>query len=179
MGLIEKIRDGRAKAGVVGLGYVGLPLAVEIAESGLEVVGIDVQPKKVDAINAGRSYILDVPSERVAALVREKRLSATSDYARVAELDTINIAARNRLAVTLQPSAHPNRRPPFRTTTAPITVATMTERPSRLSRLRLRFRPMEKTRKTSPTCAKVCTRSASATSANGGVFGPMIAPATR
>jgi UDP-N-acetyl-D-glucosamine dehydrogenase len=103
MGLIEKIRDGRAKAGVVGLGYVGLPLAVEIAESGLEVVGIDVQPKKVDAINAGRSYILDVPSERVSALVREKRLSATSDYGRVAELDTINVCVPTPLRKTREP----------------------------------------------------------------------------
>jgi UDP-N-acetyl-D-glucosamine dehydrogenase len=103
MGLIEKIRDGRAKAGVVGLGYVGLPLAVELAESGLEVVGIDVQQKKVDAINAGHSYILDVPSERVAALVVQKRLSATSDYARVAELDTVNVCVPTPLRKTREP----------------------------------------------------------------------------
>ena len=103
MALIEKIKDGSAKAGVVGLGYVGLPLAVEIAESGLQVTGFDVQQHKVDAINAGKSYILDVPSERVAALVRAKRLSATSDYARVAELDTINVCVPTPLRKTKEP----------------------------------------------------------------------------
>jgi UDP-N-acetyl-D-glucosamine dehydrogenase len=103
MGLVEKIRDGSARAGVVGLGYVGLPLAVEMAESGLEVVGIDVQQHKVAAINEGRSYILDVPSERVAALVNAKRLSATSDYAAVATLDTINVCVPTPLRKTREP----------------------------------------------------------------------------
>ncbi|TFH31048.1 MAG: nucleotide sugar dehydrogenase [Myxococcales bacterium] len=103
MGLVEKIRDGSARAGVVGLGYVGLPLAVEMAESGLEVVGLDVQQRKVDAINAGESYILDVPSARVEALVRAKRLSATSDYSAVAELDTINVCVPTPLRKTREP----------------------------------------------------------------------------
>jgi UDP-N-acetyl-D-glucosamine dehydrogenase len=103
MGLIEKIKDGSARAGVVGLGYVGLPLAVEIAESGLEVTGIDVQQHKVDAINAGKSYIMDVPSERVASLVRAKKLSATSDYSRVAQLDTINVCVPTPLRKTREP----------------------------------------------------------------------------
>jgi UDP-N-acetyl-D-glucosamine dehydrogenase len=103
MGLVEKIRDGRARAGVVGLGYVGLPLAVEMAESGLEVVGIDVQPRKVEAINAGRSYILDVPSSRVEALVRAGRLKATSDYSTVASLDTINVCVPTPLRKTREP----------------------------------------------------------------------------
>jgi UDP-N-acetyl-D-glucosamine dehydrogenase len=103
MDLIEKIRSGHAHAGVVGLGYVGLPLAVEMAESGLRVTGIDVQASKVDAINAGRSYVLDVPSSRVAALVKEGALSATTDFSVTAELDTINICVPTPLRKTREP----------------------------------------------------------------------------
>jgi UDP-N-acetyl-D-glucosamine dehydrogenase len=103
MSVLDKIRNGEARAGVVGLGYVGLPLAVEIAESGLEVVGIDVQPEKVDAINAGRSYILDVASERVSALVDAGKLSATTDFSSVADLDTINVCVPTPLRKTREP----------------------------------------------------------------------------
>src|SRR5205085_4650058 len=81
--LEQKIIAGKARAAVVGLGYVGLPLAVEFAASGLHVTGIDVSRPKVDAINAGRSYILDVPTERVAALVEKGFLDATEDFAAV------------------------------------------------------------------------------------------------
>jgi UDP-N-acetyl-D-glucosamine dehydrogenase len=103
MDLIEKIRSGRARAGVVGLGYVGLPLAVEMAESGLRVTGIDVQASKVEAINAGRSYVLDVPSARVASLVGKGQLSATTDFSVTAELDTINICVPTPLRKTREP----------------------------------------------------------------------------
>lgn len=101
--LEKKIQDGKARAGVVGLGYVGLPLAVELAHSGLHVTGLDVSQPKVDAINAGRSYILDVPSERVAELVAKKKLDATSDFAVVPELDTINICVPTPLRKTREP----------------------------------------------------------------------------
>lgn len=101
--LEQKIRDGKARAGVVGLGYVGLPLAVEFAASGLHVTGIDVSKPKVDAINAGRSYILDVPSERVDALVKKGTLDATSDFAAVKDLDTINICVPTPLRKTREP----------------------------------------------------------------------------
>ncbi|TFH21680.1 MAG: nucleotide sugar dehydrogenase [Myxococcales bacterium] len=103
MDLVEKIESGTACAGVVGLGYVGLPLAVEIAESGLHVIGFDVQEGKVEAIGAGRSYIMDVPSERVAALVESGRLEATIDFSRVAELDTVNVCVPTPLRKTREP----------------------------------------------------------------------------
>ena len=79
--LVEQIRQRQARAAVVGLGYVGLPLAVELARAGFEAVGIDLDSRKVDAINRGESYIPDVPGHQVAALVRDKRLSATTDFA--------------------------------------------------------------------------------------------------
>ena len=64
MNLKDKIRDRKARIGVIGLGYVGLPLAVEFAKKGFDVTGFDVEASKTDEINAGRSYILDVKTER-------------------------------------------------------------------------------------------------------------------
>ncbi len=103
MDLVERIQSGSARAGVVGLGYVGLPLAVELSASGLRVTGIDVSESKVAAINAGRSYVLDVPSERVAPLVAEGRFEATADFSVVADLDTINVCVPTPLRKTQEP----------------------------------------------------------------------------
>jgi len=64
--LLEKIQNHTAQVAIIGLGYVGLPLAVAFAEAGFPVVGIDVDPAKVDALNAGHSYISDIPSARLA-----------------------------------------------------------------------------------------------------------------
>ena len=102
-GLVARIASGEARAGVVGLGYVGLPLAVEFAESGLVTTGIDVDAGKVEQLNAGCSYVLDVPSERVAALVDAGRLAATTDFSVVAGLDTINVCVPTPLRKTRDP----------------------------------------------------------------------------
>ena len=103
MNLVEKIESGTARAGVVGLGYVGLPLAVEFAESGLTVTGLDLNRAKVEQLNDGRSYILDVPSARVRGLVDKGLLTATSDFAAVADLDTINVCVPTPLRKTREP----------------------------------------------------------------------------
>jgi len=87
----------------VGLGYVGLPLAVEFAQAGFHVVGIDVQASKVDRLNAGESYIQDIPSSVLGPLVAEKRLEATTDFSAVRELDTINICVPTPLNKTRDP----------------------------------------------------------------------------
>ena len=83
--LLAAIQDHSARIAVVGLGYVGLPLAVAFAERGFRVVGLDVDKRKVDALNCGRSYVEDISSERLAHLAAtvpsEARLQATSDYA--------------------------------------------------------------------------------------------------
>src|ERR1700682_6460312 len=89
--LEEKISQRTARVGVIGLGYVGLPLAVEFAKAGYSVTGFDVLDSKVAIVNSGRSHIQDVSSDVVEELVRSKRLHATSDFSEVAELDTINI----------------------------------------------------------------------------------------
>jgi len=101
--LVKKIESGAARAGVAGLGYVGLPLAVEFAASGLRVTGLDVSQEKVQTILDGRSYVLDVPSELVAPLVDDGRLTATTDFSAVEQLDTINICVPTPLRKTREP----------------------------------------------------------------------------
>jgi UDP-N-acetyl-D-glucosamine dehydrogenase len=101
--LLERIHSRRARVGVVGLGYVGLPLAVEFARSGLTAVGIDLDARKIDSIQRGESYIPDVPSSDVAELVASGRLSATTDFSAVAELDTVNICVPTPLRKTKDP----------------------------------------------------------------------------
>jgi UDP-N-acetyl-D-glucosamine dehydrogenase len=101
--LEEKIRNRSAEVGVVGLGYVGLPLAVEFARAGFRVTGIDVQQSKVDRINAGDSYVQDVPASVLAPLVADGRIRATTDFGAVADLDTIDICVPTPLRKTKDP----------------------------------------------------------------------------
>ena len=101
--LRARIRDRRARVGVVGLGYVGLPLAVEFARNGLTTVGIDLDGRKVDAINRRESYIADVTSADVGAAIDAGRLSATTDFGVADSLDTINICVPTPLRKTKDP----------------------------------------------------------------------------
>ncbi len=101
--LASKIKAKTARVGVVGLGYVGLPLAVEYAKAGYSVTGIDVQNSKIDSINAGTSYIQDVPTHEVKELVADKKLRATADFSVISELDTINICVPTPLRKTKDP----------------------------------------------------------------------------
>ena len=101
--LLDCIQRRRARAGVVGLGYVGLPLAVEFARSGLTCTGIDLDARKIDAIARGHSYIPDVPSADVQELTAAGCLSATTDFSVVADLDTINICVPTPLRKTKDP----------------------------------------------------------------------------
>jgi UDP-N-acetyl-D-glucosamine dehydrogenase len=101
--LSEKIAAKTARVGVVGMGYVGLPLAVEYGKAGFSVTGIDVQESKVDALNQAVSYIQDVPTAEVAELVGGGLLRATTDFSVVAELDTINICVPTPLRKTKDP----------------------------------------------------------------------------
>lgn len=101
--LIKKFEDRTARIGVVGIGYVGLPLAVVFAEAGFEVIGIDPSEDKVEALNQGRSYILDVETERVKALVDAGMLSASTDYADLASVDAVSICVPTPLRKTGDP----------------------------------------------------------------------------
>jgi UDP-N-acetyl-D-glucosamine dehydrogenase len=101
--LLAKIQNRTARAGVVGLGYVGLPLAVEFGRNGLETVGIDLDQRKVDEITAGHSYIPDVPTADVAQLRQSGRLQATTDFSIIRDLDTVNICVPTPLRKTKDP----------------------------------------------------------------------------
>src|ERR1035437_3909503 len=99
----EKIRSHSARVGVVGLGYVGLPLAVEFAKAGFSVTGIDVSAEKVRRVNAGDSYIGDIPTSSLKPLVESKLITATTDFSVLRDLDTINICVPTPLRKTKDP----------------------------------------------------------------------------
>ena len=101
--LLQLIKTRRARTGVIGLGYVGLPLAVEFARAGYATVGIDLDSTKVGAINEGRSYIDDVPSADIEDLRSLGLLRATTDFAALDELDTVNICVPTPLRKTKDP----------------------------------------------------------------------------
>jgi len=101
--LRQKIETRKARTGVVGLGYVGLPLAVELAHAGFSVTGIDIDQAKVDSLNRGESYIQDIPTSVLKPLVKSGLIKATTDFAAVADLDTINICVPTPLRKTKDP----------------------------------------------------------------------------
>ena len=101
--LIDKIRRHEARCGIIGLGYVGLPLAIEFARAGFHVTGIDVDRDKVERIMAGRSYVVDVGDDEIAEQVAAGRLTATRDFGVIADLDTVDICVPTPLRKTKDP----------------------------------------------------------------------------
>jgi UDP-N-acetyl-D-glucosamine dehydrogenase len=101
--LEEKVLTRTARVGIVGLGYVGLPLAVEFARAGFRVTGIDLDASKVNSINEGRSYVRDVAPQDLARQAENCRLAATMDFSAIAELDTVNICVPTPLRKTKDP----------------------------------------------------------------------------
>jgi UDP-N-acetyl-D-glucosamine dehydrogenase len=101
--LLQKIEDKSAVIGVVGLGYVGLPLAVEKAKVGYQVIGFDILPHRVDMVNQGVNYIGDVVDEELKEIVAKGRLRATTDYAVIAQVDAVMICVPTPLDPYQQP----------------------------------------------------------------------------
>jgi UDP-N-acetyl-D-glucosamine dehydrogenase len=101
--LKEKLAKKTATIGIVGLGYVGLPLAVAFAQAGFKVLGFDTQSKKVNLINKGQSYIIDISSKDLAAVVASKRFLATTAQSRLAEADVICVCVPTPLTKTREP----------------------------------------------------------------------------
>ena len=101
--LLSRINDRSATVAVVGLGYVGLPLAVEFANAGFKVIGYDVSQRAVDGINRGESHIQDVPSSKLKQLVDSGKIVATTNEARMGEADAISIAVPTPLSKTRDP----------------------------------------------------------------------------
>ena len=101
--LLQKAADRSALFGVIGLGYVGLPLAVEFANAGYTVIGFDVDPAVVDGVNAGQSHIQDIAAGTLAPLVEARKVSATTDMSRLNEVDAIAICVPTPLSKTKDP----------------------------------------------------------------------------
>ena len=101
--LADKIAAHEARVGVIGLGYVGLPLAVEFAKAGMKTVAIDIDAEKVEQINRGESYIGDVSGDEVKAVVESGYLRATTEFAELADVDTVDICVPTPLRKTGDP----------------------------------------------------------------------------
>ena len=101
--LLKKIQEKTIRVGVVGLGYVGLPLAVEKAKAGFETIGFDVQPHKVDMVNAGHNYIGDVVDSDLAELVKAGKLRATTDFGFIKDVDFVAICVPTPLDAHQEP----------------------------------------------------------------------------
>lgn len=101
--ILDRIADRTARVGVIGLGYVGLPLAISFAEAGFKVVGVDIDESRVSRINRGDSYIGDVAPDRLAPLVGAGALCATSDYAALGACDAVSICVPTPLGKTRTP----------------------------------------------------------------------------
>jgi UDP-N-acetyl-D-glucosamine dehydrogenase len=102
--LLQKIEQKTAVIGVIGLGYVGLPLAVEKAKAGYKVIGFDIQPQRVELVNSGTNYIGDVVDEDLKSLVQSGYLQATTDYSLIAEVDACAICVPTPLDRYQQPN---------------------------------------------------------------------------
>jgi UDP-N-acetyl-D-glucosamine dehydrogenase len=103
MDLLARIKSGEARVGIIGLGYVGLPLAVEFARAGLHVIGYDVDQSKVDMLMAGNSYIPDVPGDELVAVVKDGTFRSTTDQRELADVDVIDICVPTPLRKTRDP----------------------------------------------------------------------------
>lgn len=101
--LIKKLEQKSAKIGIIGMGYVGLPLALEFCKVGFDVTGIDLDKKKIDSINNGKSYIEDATDADIGSAVRQGRLHATTDFSVLQQLDTVSICVPTPLRKTKDP----------------------------------------------------------------------------
>lgn len=101
--LIKKLKEKNAKIAILGLGYVGLPLAVVFGEAGFNVTGVDPDTRKIEALNKGVSYIPDVKTEAVAKLVKDGKFTATADFSVLKEMDAVSICVPTPLRQTGDP----------------------------------------------------------------------------
>ena len=101
--LIHKFENKTAVIGILGLGYVGLPLAVVFAEAGFKVIGVDPVAEKVELINKGSSYVMDIPSEKLAGLVKQGLITASTDFSLLSGVDAVSICVPTPLRKTGDP----------------------------------------------------------------------------
>jgi len=100
---ISSIHDRKAVIGVVGMGYVGLPLVLEFCEKGFKVIGYDIDEKKTNALNAGESYIKHIPASRIGSATNKGLLHATTDFSKISNTDVVLIAVPTPLTDHREP----------------------------------------------------------------------------
>ena len=103
MKLIERIKSKEALIGVIGLGYVGLPLVIRFGEEKFRVIGFDIDEEKVKKLKQGESYIKHIPAEKIKQLVASRKFDPTSDYSRLKEADCIIICVPTPLTINKEP----------------------------------------------------------------------------
>ena len=101
--LIDKLKERKATIGIIGLGYVGLPLVIRFADENFKVLGFDIDSRKVDKLNSGQSYIKHIPSEKVENCISSSKFQATSDFSRLSEIDCIIICVPTPLGPKKEP----------------------------------------------------------------------------
>ena len=101
--LLKKINNKEAVIGVIGLGYVGLPLAIEFANEGYKVIGIDLLQTKVDSLKQGKSYIIDVKDELIKSNIEAGKFMPTTDFSKIGEVDAVSIAVPTPLQKSKDP----------------------------------------------------------------------------
>ncbi|HHF51295.1 MAG TPA: nucleotide sugar dehydrogenase, partial [Candidatus Aminicenantes bacterium] len=101
--LLNKIKSHSAHIGIIGLGYVGLPLVLRFAEENFTVTGFDIDKSKVDALNSGQSYIRHIPESKIKALIETNKFKATSDYSLLQQMDAILICVPTPLNEQKEP----------------------------------------------------------------------------
>ena len=94
--LVQRVRERSFRIGIIGLGYVGIPLALTACKAGFPVVGFDIDAKRVDQINRGESFIKHIPTAAIASAIREERFRATTDFDELRDVDAIIIAVPTR-----------------------------------------------------------------------------------
>src|SRR4030042_6291128 len=102
--LVNSLRDHSATIGILGMGYVGLPLTTAFGEVGFKIIGIDPDPRKVDSINKGKSYVQDVSDKQIDQLVKMGKLSATTDFSALRQCDAVSICVPTPLRKTGDPA---------------------------------------------------------------------------
>jgi UDP-N-acetyl-D-glucosamine dehydrogenase len=101
--LIHRIEKKKALVGVIGMGYVGLPLVLRFCEQGFRTLGFDIDPRKVAALKKGKSYIKTIPSSKIARAVRDGRFDVTDDFSRLGKPDCILICVPTPLTEKMEP----------------------------------------------------------------------------
>jgi UDP-N-acetyl-D-glucosamine dehydrogenase len=101
--LIQKILQKEVTVGIIGMGYVGLPLVLRFCEEGFRILGFDVDSRKVETLRKGRSYLKSIPSSRISQFVRSRHLDVTDDFSRLGEPDCILICGPTPLTEKMEP----------------------------------------------------------------------------